>query len=341
MDSTENRAAFIPAAKSTFEVRSAPLATPGAGQILVRNSAIAINPIDYKLQKLAIYPLNYPAILGEDVAGTVVSIGPGVARLKPGDRVIGCTAGFATKDDTEQAFQENTILREILACKIPTTATFDEAVVLPLAVTTASAALFNPDLLGLRLPHEPATASKTDQTLLVWGGAGSVGSAAIQLASAAGYEVVSTSSPKNFEHVKRLGASEVFDYSSPTVVADIVGALKSKAFAGAFDAYGGPASAPTASVVAQVEGRKVVATVARYHPEPPEGVSMKFTASLSTMDNGVALAIWQEFLPKALEAGSFKFAPEPLIAGHGLDGVQDALDKMGEGVSAKKLVVVL
>lgn len=340
MGSLLHKAALVPTAKAPFEIKSVSTASPGAGQILVRNSAIAINPIDYKLAKLAIYPLNYPVILGQDVSGTVVSVGPDVTGFQPGDRVIGCTAGFATKDDAEKAFQECAVLQKNLACPIPDNLGFESAVVLPLAVTTASAGLFNSDLLNLHLPAHPARGS-TGEVLLVWGGAGSVGSAAIQLAVAAGYTVTTTASAKNFDHVKRLGASQVFDYSSPTVVEDIVAALNGKHLAGAFDSVGGAAWKPTMEIVARSSGKKAIATVVRGFPDPPEGVPIKWMNSLSIMANGVADAVWVDYLPKALKAGTFMAAPEPLVAGHGLESLQVAVDKMGEGVSARKIIVTL
>lgn len=340
MGSLSHKAAVVSSAKAPFEIKGVSTPTPGAGQILVHNSAIAINPIDHKLQKLAIYPLNYPVILGQDIAGTVASVGPDVTRFKPGDRVIGCTAGFATKDNAEKAFQEYSILQQNLACSVPEGMGSESAVVLPLAVTTASAGLFNPDLLGLQLPTHPARAS-TGEVLLVWGGAGSVGSAAIQLAVAAGYTVITTASAKNFDHVKRLGASEVFDYNSATVVEDILRALSGKHLAGAFDGVGGAAWKPTIEIVARSEGKKAVATVVRGFPDPPESVTIKFMSSLSIMANGIGEAVWGGFLPKALKAGTFVAAPEPMVVGHGLESLQLAVDKMGEGVSASKIVVTL
>lgn len=338
--SSHHKAVFVPSAKARFEIKSIPTSTPKAGQILIRNSAIAVNPIDHKLQKLAIYPLDYPVILGQDVAGTVVSVGSDVTHFKPGDRVIGCTAGFATKDNAEKAFQEYAILQQNLASRIPEGMSFESAVVLPLAVTTASAGLFNPDLLGLQLPEQPAKGS-TGEVLLVWGGAGSVGSAAVQLAVAAGYAVFATASPKNFDYVKSLGAIQAFDYNSPTVVDDLLKELNGKTLAGAFDAVGGRAWAPTIEVVARSNGKKAIASVIRGFPDPPEGITISFAPSLSTMTNGVADAVWKDFLPEALEAGTFKAAPEYVTAGSGLEGLQVAVDKMGEGASAKKLIVTL
>jgi NADPH:quinone reductase-like Zn-dependent oxidoreductase len=64
---------------------------------------------------------------------------------------------------------------------------------------------------------------------------------AVQLAIAAGYEVITTASAHNFDYVKKLGASQVFDYNSPTVQEDVLGAFKSKTLAGVMDSIGAPA----------------------------------------------------------------------------------------------------
>lgn len=79
----------------------------------------------------------------------------------------------------------------------------------------------------------PSTSPKpTGKTLLVWGGSTSVGGSAIQLAVAFGYVVFTIASPKNFKYVKGLGAKQVFDYRSKTVVKDTIQAFEGKATAG-------------------------------------------------------------------------------------------------------------
>jgi NADPH:quinone reductase-like Zn-dependent oxidoreductase len=98
------------------------------------------------------------------------------------------------------------------------------------------------DQLALSLPTIPHPKPR-GKTLLIWGGATSVGCNAIQLAVAAGYEVITTSSPQNFELMKKLGASQVFDYKSKTVIPDITGAFKGKTTAGALTMGTGAAEA--------------------------------------------------------------------------------------------------
>ena len=114
---------------------------------------------------------------------------------------------------------------------LPDALSFAEAAVLPLGITTAASALFQRDFLAMNPPvAAPASAG---QTLLVWGGSTGVGVNAIQLAVAAGYRVVATGSPRNFDTVKRLGAEAVFDYRSPTVATDLLRASHGRRMAGA------------------------------------------------------------------------------------------------------------
>ncbi len=89
-----------------------------------------------------------------------------------------------------------------MAAPIPHTMSYEAAAVLPLALSTG---LFQTDQLALQYPS--ATPKPTGQTVLVWGGSTSVGSNAIQLAVAAGYEVITTSSPRNFDYVTKLGGN--------------------------------------------------------------------------------------------------------------------------------------
>jgi NADPH:quinone reductase-like Zn-dependent oxidoreductase len=323
-----------------MEIKPSSRGVPEANQILIRNHAIAINPIDGKLQKLAVYPIEYPTILGQDVAGEVISVGPGVTRFQPGDRVMGFATAFVAKKLEMAGFQEYTVLDTTASSRIPDAMSYESAAVAPLGIATAASGLFLPDQLGLQLPSVPSQ-KPNGQTLLIWGGASCVGSSAIQLAVAAGYEVITTASPKNFESVKRLGPTEVFDYKSPSVGEDIIAALKGKQFAGTFDAVGGAAWAPCLEVTSKVDGVKFVSTVTPGFPAPEGGVAMKQTRSIHILGTPIIHAVFEEFLPKALESGSFVPAPEPLVVGKGLGSIQDAIEVVLKGMSAQKAVVVL
>lgn len=176
MASGNNTAAFLTEAKAhPFVVGPAPVWTPGADEILVKNEAVAINPVDGNLQYMAIYPLNYPTVLGQDVAGKVVAVGPGVTRFQVGDRVVGHATSMISGRQQDGGFQLHTILQTKMASPIPASMSYETAVVLPLGLSTAAASMFQKDLLNLQAPLEPAR-QPNGETLLVWGGASSVGS---------------------------------------------------------------------------------------------------------------------------------------------------------------------
>lgn len=112
---------------------------------------------------------------------------------------------MSSKRDCDNAFQEYTVVPAHMASPIPSTLSFDHAAVIPLGLSTAAAGLFEKEYLA---PQHPSVSPKpTGKALLIWGGSTSVGSNAIQLAVAAGYDVITTASPKNFDYVKKLAAS--------------------------------------------------------------------------------------------------------------------------------------
>ena len=369
-----NTAAWINRSYGQLEVGPAPFPTPGADQVVVRNHAVAVNPLDWVIQvagPVAYRWLRYPTVLGSDVAGEVVAVGAEVTRFQVGDRVLGHAVGTDKDSNTgaEGGFQQYTVVLERMAAPIPDTLAYPDAAVLPLGLSTASCALFQTDQLGLR--HPTADAAPTGETVLVWGGSTSVGSNAIQLARAAGYEVITTASPRNSEALRSLGAGEVLDYNSPTVVADLVAALAGRTVAGAV-AIGATSGPACVDVVAASTGRKFVSLLstpvsfeALGDPDRPRsalprtmarvaagtvalqlrarrtGVGTKFVFGTTLKANEVSTAVYRDFLPAALAEGRYTAAPEPLVVGTGLDRVQEAMDVQRRGVSARKVVVTL
>ncbi len=368
-----NTAAWLVATGAKLEVKPAPYPHPGEGEIVVKNHAIAVNPIDWGLQmmgNLAFRWIKYPFILGSDIAGEVVEVGKGVTRFSVGDRILGYALGTDQKRNSaaESAFQEYTVILAHMAAPIPDSMPYENAAVLPLTLSTAACGLFQKDHLALQYPS--AAAKPTGKTLLIWGGSTSVGSNAIQLAVAAGYEVITTASPRNFNYVKKLGASQVFDYHSKTVVADIIAALKGKTIAGALAIGTGSAGACSA-IVRACNGNKFVSTasqpislddltsrpgliqmlpillrlmianIAQQMQFRIRGVRSKFIFGSTLAYNEVGKIIYEDFLPQALADGRYVAAPEPMVVGKGLDCIQPALDAQRRGISAKKVVVAL
>jgi len=366
-----NAAAWLPAPRTPLEVGPAEYTAPGADEIVVKNSAVAINPLDWILQLVGnvIYPwVKYPFVVGTDVAGEVVEVGSAVTRFAIGDRVLALATGSDpdTKSAARGAFQQYTVVLERMASPIPDSLPFADAAVLPLALSTAACALFQKDHLALQYPS--ANPTPTGQTVLITGGSTSVGSNAIQLAVAAGYEVVTTASPRSADYVRSLGATTVVDYASPTVVADLVEALRGKTLAGAFAVAVGSA-AICSDVLRASEGRRFISiasapTAWQDAAQNPRRLPLVFVGILgsglalaaktiragvrsravfgsSLKKNEVGTLIYRDFLPLALAEGRYQAAPKPLVVGHGLEFVQQAMDVQRAGVSAQKVVVTL
>ena len=134
----QNQAAWtVP--KLPLQVREAPYAEPGPGEILVRNRAVAINPVDWLLPYLSsvAFPwIKYPFVLGSDVAGEVVAVGEGVTGFKAGDRVLAMASGTikSRNRSSEGAFQTYVIVLPRVTTPIPDALSYEDAAVLPLGV---------------------------------------------------------------------------------------------------------------------------------------------------------------------------------------------------------------
>ncbi|KAL0931137.1 zinc-binding dehydrogenase family superfamily [Colletotrichum truncatum] len=341
---SQNYAAWQVAAKApSLEVKEAAYTQPAASEILIRNYAVAVNLVEPALQTRGpdlFQWVTYPQIFGNDIAGEVVEVGPGVNAFKPGDRVVAHALNLTNNKPSEGGFQLFTIVSDFMAALIPETVSFEQASVLPLALSTASCALYQEDQLALDLPTVPARPS-TGKTVLVWGGASSVGCNAIQLAVASGYEVITVASPQNFDLLKKLGAANVFDYHAPDVVEQILGVFANKESAGGLAIVPGSAGLVGEVLARSSKGVKFVSNISAQPADLPDGVKSNVVFGGSLRENEVGRAVYADFLGKALAAGSFTCAPEPHVVGKGLESLQTAFEAVREGVSAKKVVVTL
>lgn len=334
----DNLAAWQRQPGEPLAIGPAELPALARGEILVRNEAVAINPLDYFLQDMALLPwLDYPIIAGSDVAGTVVAIGEGVDHFAVGDRVLGQAVGTTVNQPAQGAFQQHTVVIAHMAAPIPDEMAATSAAVLPLGIGTAACGLYQPNNLGLR--HPSADPRPSGETLLVWGASSSVGCNAVQLATASGYEVIATASLHNAAMVRELGAVQVLDHSDADVVDRVVAALRGKTLVGAFHATGNLAD--TFDVMRQIEGRRFVTTTLPPQIDPPEAVEVAAIAGTSLRDDEVGPMIYRDFLPAALASGRYVAAPAPKVVGRGLEAFQHAVDAQRTGISGYKLVVDL
>ena len=216
---------------------------------------------------------------------------------------------------------------------------FAEAAVLPLNISTAALMLFKKEALGLSLPPSSGTALKNNRSVLIWGGSSSVGACAIQLAVAAGAKVVTVASAHNISKLKDLGAAAAFDYKSPGVIEDIVSALEGTDFAGIGDAIGGDAPKSWGPVYTKLGGRFGTVLSPRDVPEGIQGTMVYAQMIVTHHEKEVGEAIWGEWIENALEKGTVKARPPPVVVGNGLEAVQEGIRVHQEGVSYQKIVV--
>ncbi len=176
--------------------------TPGPSEVLVKVQAVAVNPIDTYIRSGAVaMPIEFPYILGSDLAGTVEAVGEKVSRFKPGDRVWGSNQGFFGRRGT---FAELAAVDEQWLYPIPEGESFEEAAAGALVGITAHLGLF---LHG---------GLKEGELVFVNGGTGGVGSSVVQLAKAAGATVIATvGSAEKKARCEALGADLVLDYHLP------------------------------------------------------------------------------------------------------------------------------
>jgi len=181
-----------------------PTPVPGAHDLLVRVEAVSVNPVDTKVRSPKPLIETQPKVLGYDAAGTVEAVGESVDGFQPGDRVY--YAGDVTRPGSNAQFQ---LVDARLAGHAPRSLDLAEAAALPLTAITAWELLFQ------RMPFDSEHGGE-DKSLLVIGGAGGVGSIAIQLARRAGFTVIATASRnETTEWCRTMGALHVVNHRHP------------------------------------------------------------------------------------------------------------------------------
>ncbi|KAJ4358138.1 uncharacterized protein N0V89_002717 [Didymosphaeria variabile] len=347
MAAPKNQAAWLKEAGEALEVSDAPLPTAGSGEIVVKNAAVAINPLDWHMQDSGVFIQQWPAVFGCDVAGEVFEVGHGVDRFKEGDRVIGHTVNLVSGRPQDGAYALYTVVPANKAAILPSSISFTDGVVVPFALEAAVCALSvkapGPCMPGvltpaLGLPYpsiEPMPS--TGKTLVVYGGSSSVGSMTTQIAIAAGINVIAISGAHNLELSKRCGAADTFDHKDPSLVEKVVAAVGTSHFVGIFDAISIPETyAHSLGILAKLGGGHLACV----HP-PPSDVPDNVQVGMIFAVNEIASPVWEDFVTPALRSGKLQCIPPSTIVGKGLDYVNEGLKRSKAGVSATKLVVEL
>jgi zinc-binding alcohol dehydrogenase family protein len=178
---------------------------PGGRDLLVEMRAVSVNPVDTKRRAMKGPVENPPKILGYDAAGVVKALGPEAALFRPGDEVF--YAGSVIRPGTNSELH---LVDERIVGRKPRTLSFAEAAALPLTTLTAWELMFE----RMRISR---TGEDAGRTMLILGGAGGVGSIAIQLAKQLSrlHVTASASRPESIAWARALGADATVDHSRP------------------------------------------------------------------------------------------------------------------------------
>jgi alcohol dehydrogenase len=245
--------------ESNIIQKDIPLPVPADDEVLIKVFAASMNPVDYKIVHGAIRLLHrfkLPQALGYDVSGTIERTGKNVTAFKPGDEVYGRAGDF-----DPGTFAEYAIIKAIYIAPKPHNLTHEEASCIPLAGQTAVQAI------------SEVCDAQPGQKILIHAGAGGVGSFAIQYAKLLGLHVATTTSTRNMEWVRSLGADEVIDYTTRDYRKEL------KDFDIVLDSLGGASRIESMKVLKP--GGKIVSIVGK--PDRPFAIRMKLGFLLTTL----------------------------------------------------------
>ena len=253
-----------------FEEYPDPVAGPG--EVLVRVAAASVNPIDYKRRAgltKDFYPMTFPGLIGVDIAGTVVKIGPGVEGFSVGDQV------FAMADNT---YAELCVVKAAVLAKVPAGLDLIQAAALPLVTTTGNQLL-------------SATGIKAGQTVMVIGAAGNVGRSAVFTAKERGANVIAGVLKRQMQtdEAKTVGADQVVATDDDAAIANLP-PLDAVA-----DTVGGRT---VEKLIAKVKPEGVYATVVGLPPNAAKYPSVRVVQVFSKFDRKTL-----EFMAEAVRDG--------------------------------------
>lgn len=281
---------------------------PGPGQVLVEVYAAGVNPFDNSVRSgraRSMKELEFPATLGGDVAGVVAGLGEAVEGVKVGDEVYGQARALSGNG----SFAEYTPVNATSLSPKPTSVGFIEGAALPLAGTSAYQALV--DTLHLQ----------PGQKILIHGGAGGIGSIAVQLAKNLGAYVATTAAGKDLDFVTELDADQVINYETQ----DFSALLKD--YDAVFDTVGGETLSKSFKVLRP--GGKLVTMKGDSEAIPPNNIEVVKQSSHVTTERLSKLA-------ELVDAGLLKVKVDKVFS---LEEASEALGYLQNGHPRGKVVI--
>jgi NADPH:quinone reductase-like Zn-dependent oxidoreductase len=276
---------------------------PGAGEVLVRVAAASVNPLDYKRRAGLTddyYPIHFPGLIGVDMAGTVVKIGPEVEGFSVGDRV------FAMADNT---YAELCVVSAAILAKVPKGLDLIQAAALPLVTVTGNQLL-------------AATGIKAGQTVLVAGAVGNVGRSAVFTAKERGATAIAGVLKRQVDEARAAGTDQAVATDDDTAIANLP-PLDAVA-----DTVGGRAAE---KLIAKVRPGGAFATVLRAPQNAAKYPEVKVAAVFSKFDRKTL-----EFMAEAVRDGKLVI---PISETLPLSQAAEAHAAAEKGVAGKILLV--
>ncbi|MER3424641.1 MAG: NADPH:quinone reductase [Nitrospiraceae bacterium] len=290
--------------------QDAPNPSPIKGQVLVEVYAVGVNPVDWKVRAgyfKETIPLTKPVTLGGDFSGVVAGVGGSASDLKVGDAVYGYASILSGGSGS---FAEFVAANTGTVARTPKV-NFVEAAALPLAGVGALQAL--EEHIKLQRGHK----------ILVHGGAGGIGSIAIQIAKSAGAYVATTVSGDDRAYVKGLGADEVIDYKQEAFEERL------KDFDAVFDTVGGETTERSFKVLKK--GGMLVSMLGQPNPELARRYGVTAIGQMTHTNTKRLNRLVQDVDSGNVEAQIYKVFP--------LDNAKEAFKLLGEGHPRGKVVL--
>jgi NADPH:quinone reductase-like Zn-dependent oxidoreductase len=288
---------FGPAKNLKYEDMPDPV--PAEGEVLVRLAATSVNPIDYKMRTGSAqdrFPIEFPAILGRDISGTIRELGPGVTNFKPGDKVI--ALGF-------RAYAELVTVKAADVALLPEGLDLIEAAALPLVTLTGEQLITR------------AAKIQSGQTVLVSGAVGAVGRAAVWTAKKAGAKVIAAVRKSQLKEAAELGADIVIALDDPDAMQKL----------GFIDAVANTVPGPTSELLlGKVKPGGIFASVVG----PPANAALNPTVQIAAMMSKPD-AIALRTLAEDVLAGHLKIPIDRMLPLEQAAEAQAAAEKGGLG----------
>ena len=277
---------------------------PGAGEVLVRVAAASVNPLDYKRRAGLTddyYPIHFPGLIGVDMSGTVVKIGPEVEGFSVGDQV------FSMADNT---YAELCVVSAAILAKVPKGLDLIQAAALPLVTITGNQLL-------------SATGIKAGQTVLVAGAVGNVGRSAVFTAKGRGATVIAGVLKRQVDEARTAGADQAVATDDDLAIANLP----------PLDAVADTVDGRTAeTLIAKVKPGGVFATVLRAPQNAAKYPAVKVVPVFSRFDRKTL-----EFMAEAVRDGKLVIPISETLPLRQAAEAQAAAEK---GVAGKILLVV-